>query len=144
MTIPTHSGTLNELCHPQNLSSFIPKLAIVIITHLKALARDPACRDSVTAGRLGQRGVCRLVQTDLSCLVSSTHHLAWAGETGAASHGAECPTWESVSTGEPTKVVGNMYTLDQRILGAQDRSEEDFPWLGPVRGDWGPGIIEAQ
>lgn len=68
-----------------------------------------------------------------------------AGETGAASHGAECPTWESVSTGEPTKVVGNTYTLDQRLLGAQDRSEEDFPWVGPVGvGGWGPGIIEAQ
>lgn len=61
-----------------------------------------------------------------------------------ASHGAERLTEEPVDAGEPTQVVCNMYTLDQKRLGVQERSEEDLPWVGPVGRNWGPGIVEAQ
>lgn len=46
--------------------------------------------------------------------------------------GAEGLTWESVYAGEPTKVACGMCTLDQKGLGAQERSHEDLHWAGPV------------
>lgn len=45
------------------------------------------------------------------------------------------------------KVVCGMYTLGQKSLGVQERSDKDLPWAGPVGRNWGPGqrvIIEAQ